>query len=947
MAVSNKTRSAVPSSTHFQGHGRACSAALLCLVGTALNSSLATAGPEDPAYLQWFELSWADMTYRMPDFYAAGYNAAWIPPVGRSADSRSVGYDPFDRFDLGTDANPTTYGTEADFIALVEEYHRANSLIYIDWVMNHNSGRTDNTFFQDQGGWPGFWLDSQTPAIPKGPTDPWGDFHGGVAGGFLQSENPNDPRYDLFNGDLVALIDIAQESDNQFIRHPVVQGDPNNIPGGTTFNRPAASNAAFYPDRDLPPLVVQNPGTPTNPAPANPGYWETLVYPFNTDDPMQGDPVLENATGVLVRATQRMLDVYKVDGFRLDAAKHIPSWFWDQYWDTAVYNRRVAPDGSITTPFSFVESVQGNQGTLEYTRKDGFGNRDALDLNGASAIRSLINGNGFGTWADVLGSHLDVTDNGFQDGSRGLNHPYSHDNGSAGDGGSAPPAPSLRAQAPFAAAYTLFRPGPPIIYHNPRGIARTSGFFPREGYPYALGFDPNGHGLDTAMTSLVQARNMVGRGDFYVLNGSDPVNQSINDVLVFERRTNGVANVLVAVNDVWAQGSTARSVQTSFPPGTRLHELSGTASDQLVDPNNAIPQIITVDGTGRVLVPVPHNANSNGVDHGRGYVVYAPALPTGTLSFTNQIGTVMPDDASVPTHRRRLISMPIIQGSDAEIRLTTTQTDPLDPAVDDNALFKINAGYVDYNGNGQIDFGGSSGIVSGYEQFLTLNQPLSAGGSTGNYRQTIDTTQLDDGVHYLSVIAFRQRPNGTAPLFREWRQPFFVDNIPPQYQLISTQTQTTTAPRYLVQRLDDNTDTFHFFYDLPATTDPIPLLSPANRASRVADDVWSRTFPNTSHGYHTLTVVGIESLTNSTTVQRYDVFVNLCSGDIADDFGSPITDGQVSFGDFLALLGLIGPCTGGTPGCPGDIADDFGTLIPDGQISFGDFLAMLGRIGPC
>ena len=73
----------------------------------------------------------------------------------------------------------------------------------------------------------------------------------------------------------------------------------------------------------------------------------------------------------------------------------------------------------------------------------------------------------------------------------------------------------------------------------------------------------------------------------------------------------------------------------------------------------------------------------------------------------------------------------------------------------------------------------------------------------------------------------------------------------------------------------------------------------------------------------------------------------VCTGDIADDFGTLGEDGQVSFGDFLALLGLIGPCPGGTPGCTGDIADDFGTIGGDGQVSFGDFLALLGLIGPC
>ncbi len=73
-----------------------------------------------------------------------------------------------------------------------------------------------------------------------------------------------------------------------------------------------------------------------------------------------------------------------------------------------------------------------------------------------------------------------------------------------------------------------------------------------------------------------------------------------------------------------------------------------------------------------------------------------------------------------------------------------------------------------------------------------------------------------------------------------------------------------------------------------------------------------------------------------------------CIGDIADDIGtlgSP--DGEVSFGDFLAMLTLLGPCHHGH-GCTGDIADDFGVLgMGDGQVSFGDFLAMLSLLGPC
>jgi len=86
--------------------------------------------------------------------------------------------------------------------------------------------------------------------------------------------------------------------------------------------------------------------------------------------------------------------------------------------------------------------------------------------------------------------------------------------------------------------------------------------------------------------------------------------------------------------------------------------------------------------------------------------------------------------------------------------------------------------------------------------------------------------------------------------------------------------------------------------------------------------------------------------TNSGSAYVFDL-VPPCPGDIADDFGTIGEDGMVSFGDFLALLGLIGTCPGGVPGCTGDFADATGTLGADGVVGFGDFLALLGLVGPC
>jgi hypothetical protein len=57
---------------------------------------------------------------------------------------------------------------------------------------------------------------------------------------------------------------------------------------------------------------------------------------------------------------------------------------------------------------------------------------------------------------------------------------------------------------------------------------------------------------------------------------------------------------------------------------------------------------------------------------------------------------------------------------------------------------------------------------------------------------------------------------------------------------------------------------------------------------------------------------------------------------------SPFTTSEIfSAGAYAPWLG------GGGGSCTGDIADDFGILGADGMVSFGDFLALLGLVGPC
>ena len=74
----------------------------------------------------------------------SGFGALWLPPVNKGASNTSMGYDPYDYFDLGDfdqkGGTKTWYGNRAELVTLIEKA-RANGMgCYADMVLNHNSG---------------------------------------------------------------------------------------------------------------------------------------------------------------------------------------------------------------------------------------------------------------------------------------------------------------------------------------------------------------------------------------------------------------------------------------------------------------------------------------------------------------------------------------------------------------------------------------------------------------------------------------------------------------------------------------------------------------------------------------------------------------------------------------------------------------------------------------
>lgn len=816
-------------------------------------------GQEVPVTLQWFESSWQTMEDRTADAFVAGYRRVWTPPPGRAdTGSNSVGYDVFDRFDLGSPGSPTRYGTRASLEAMIAEQKKAGIEVFIDLIVNHNGFRTaDTPGFVTAGGYPGFVLSFGG--------DPDGDFHPEFF------DCGADPLICRVSG----LIDIAQAKNHVMIRHPVEEGDPQNIPAGTVHNKPTPANRQFYSDQGLPPNSIG-------------------IHPFNIDDPMAGDPVAQNATGLLLRNIRWLIEVIGVDGFRIDAGKHVPDWFFRDFYDRHVWQRG-DPDlaGNPTTPFSFNEVFDGNFGLLSsYTCKGATGNcntsggvtgnRDVLDFPLFFKLRDELDGTGFGSWHNIVNASFDGIDGHPNNGTFGVQFARSHDDfGPAMDN--------------LAHAYILMRPGSPIVYFRAEEFGLPE--FPKPGRGDALGGQ-----FGELMTTLVRIRNEYGRGA-YLERWID------NDVLVFER-----ANAcLVGLNDRADNGYDQRTVTTNFSPGLRLHELTGNAANPLVDPNGDIPEVVTVGGGGAVTLRVPRNRNVNGVTHDRNYVVYGPINPAGELILSNVAETLPADPPGTPNATRRLTPIHVIQADTFEVRLETDDPDPLDPGLDDAAMLRIDRG-MDVNGNGVIDNVDPGSVAYGYDHFLTESSPLKDGGVDvgggvirGRYRQAVDATQLSEGRHYLSVIAFRSRPGGAPPIINTWRKVILIDRAPPEVALkapASGQAITSSIFQFAVRSVDRTADRMHVFLNQPPGTDVVAMAEAGQGLmSQIDRDEFRLTFTGLTPGHHRLDVVAYEPTRPDPSVTTFSGILVEIDG--FNGLGDINGDGRVDNRDIFPFVQMV------------------------------------------
>ncbi len=349
--------------------------------------------------LELFNVSWADLTAKMPEIAEAGYDSLWVPnPAKGNSGTYSYGYDIFDPFDLGSTNQQgtvaTRWGTQAQLIQMVQMAHRFGIRVYFDNVMNHRSSTVP--------GYPGSGTATNyyPGLIPQ-------DFHlQTVSGGYqnwpsVGSGGDSDwcnPEI-VQNQPLLGLCDLAQEPGT------VNWNFGNHI--GDTITKPYfirfPNRTDLYMDTNLPSIG---------------GNW----HPFDG----HGQPAPEYVQDYLDRAVMWTLYTTKCDGFRLDAVKHVPVGFFGAETGQSDDPSFSGYTGAIQAMYDYVHGYGSNVTGNGYLETDG--NRNSLFNTEAPRNDAMI----FGEHVSPAPPFYDY----LQSGMRLINQPLYNQMNSAFGGGS-------------------------------------------------------------------------------------------------------------------------------------------------------------------------------------------------------------------------------------------------------------------------------------------------------------------------------------------------------------------------------------------------------------------------------------------------------------------------------------------------------------------------------
>ncbi len=96
-------------------------------------------------YLPTNSLFWQEVAQKAPSLKHLGFTDVWLPPAYKGAGGQEdVGYGVYDMYDLGEfdqkGSIPTKYGSKDEYLKAIQALHSLNILVHADVVFNHRIG---------------------------------------------------------------------------------------------------------------------------------------------------------------------------------------------------------------------------------------------------------------------------------------------------------------------------------------------------------------------------------------------------------------------------------------------------------------------------------------------------------------------------------------------------------------------------------------------------------------------------------------------------------------------------------------------------------------------------------------------------------------------------------------------------------------------------------------
>jgi hypothetical protein len=596
--------------------------------------------------LQYFNTSWNEITGKMPELAEAGYTALWLPPPFKAGGVLDVGYDTYDRFDYGGKENPinhtiaTKYGTAADLLRLMETAHRFGIRVYFDNVMAHNGGpvpgydqytpitiqsgfvpedfhlqaRADGSYrtWPDGVDYSNAWqvLYRNPFGIDIAQEDPNGSFGATEGSSFPKYHGIRHPGSPELYPDLDLPIDVVNPATGiHFNVYTFANKEPFQDTGYTdshgVFHSEAAGNGKFdFEDANgngkHDAGEACEPFTDTGIDPGNPAH-HTAAWGYGNGKYDMGTPVSEDVNSMLFRAVRWFVDQAKPDGFRLDAVKHVPDYFFgkesgsDKDYSDWGYCGQIQTQFNITRGFSDWDNHRDTCFNEELPRDDallfgehlgtppdrgpylnaGFRIADDDFLNGVKDALSYnlsgLDQSGYGTYGGV---------------NTGVVYCMSHDNNYIWGGH-------------YKLAHALLCTGasPAVIYTDGFHHAGSPNYFPKPSYVPFLG-----QWSQNFIFNELSINQQFGRGD-QIPKWSD------QNFAAYERRdkrenalmSDADGTVLLFMMARLGSGGQTRGLVTSFPAGAPLfnYSLDGGGFYAYVQGDGTLKD----GGGGAIIVP--------------------------------------------------------------------------------------------------------------------------------------------------------------------------------------------------------------------------------------------------------------------------------------------------------------------------------------------------------